>query len=49
MLPTSPCIKGKVVKLSEKRKLISQQIIYFYNFILQAIYELIQASVSKRD
>ena len=34
MLPTSPCIMGKVVKLSEKRKLISQQIIYFYNVFL---------------
>ena len=34
MLPTCPCIMGKVVKLSEKRKLISQQIIYFYNVFL---------------
>ena len=34
MLPTSPCIMGKVVKLLEKRKLISQQIIYFYNVFL---------------
>ena len=34
MLPNSPCIMGKVVKLLEKRKLISQQIIYFYNVFL---------------
>ena len=34
MLPTSPCIMGKVVKLLEKKKLISQQIIYFYNVFL---------------